>query len=334
MNPFEQLFAKAELQGLIEQNKVSDKLDNYRKKQSLAALRHNDLNMFSYEYCVWLQDIKNLAFTDQFEYLQFCNEETTFDLFVEFIHYRKAETKKNIAQNVQKTAANARYNERQLIAMEILGLTTGENNFNPVQPVFHYIDEVLIKHNLTPKQAAILLEAHTGGLSPTTNKSLTKKVIKHLKKLDKYGNQTPPQQGKAKAKQETIERKPVLKPEAVKSVFDILKDFFSTVQQNELKQLLETGSNNSQHLIFLDNGNRLADAFKQLIKADVITQCEQKELESWIAINFKYTYRKAVKEYSTRYLNDIISTNKDKCQNPLLNVKTDKTTGEIKITKA
>jgi hypothetical protein len=36
------------------------------------------------------------------------------------------------------------------------------------------------------------LEAHTGGLSPTTNKSLTKKVIKHLKKLDNYGNQTTP----------------------------------------------------------------------------------------------------------------------------------------------
>jgi hypothetical protein len=218
--------------------------------------------------------------------------------------------------------------------MEILGLTTGENNFNPIQPVFYYIDEVLTKHNLTPKQAEKILKNYTGGLTPTTNKSLTKKVRKHLKWLVKYDTETPHQQTENETEQGTIERKPVLKPESVNAVFDILKDFFSPIQQNELKLLLETGINNSQHLIFLDNGNRLADAFKQLKKADLITQCEQKELESWIEINFKYTYRKAVKEYSPRYLNDIISTNKDKCQKPLLNVLKDKTTGEIKIIKA
>jgi len=145
----------------------------------------------------------------------------------------------------------------------------------------------------------------------------------------------PPKQAETKTEQETIEINPVLKPEAVQIVFEILKDFFSTEQQNELQQLLETGKKeNNEHLIFLDNGNRLADAFKQLKKADVITRCEQKELEYWIWRNFNYRYRQKIKKFTLRYLNDIISTNKDKCQKPLLNVKTERATGEIKITKA
>lgn len=127
---------------------------------------------------------------------------------------------------------------------------------------------------------------------------------------------------------------PALKVEVQSIVFDILKDFFNEEQHGELKQLLETGKNTSKHLIFLDNGNRLADVFKQLKKADLITKCKQNELESWIKTNFKYRNRKEeVKEYTTRYLNDIISTNKDKCQRPILNVILDKTTGEMKITK-
>lgn len=332
MDKFEQLFAKAEIVGLIEQNKVSKQLSPVLAAQSLRMMREYDITQYCIEFRTYLNE-SEVSFETDKDFAAYCEQESTFDTFVKFLHYRKAETKKNIAEQAERIAKYSP-NEQLHIAMDILGLTTGENNFNPVQPVFYYIDEVLIKHNLTPKQAKNILEVHTGGLPPATNESLTKKVIKHLKKLDKYVNQTPPQQGKAKAKQETIQRKPVFKPEAVQIVFDIIKDFFSPEQQTQLKQLLETGSNNSQCLIFLDNGNRLADAFKQLKKADIITQCEQKELESWIETNFKYKYRKEVKEYSPRYLNDIISTNKDKCQKPLLNVKTDKTTGEIKITKA
>lgn len=155
-------------------------------------------------------------------------------------------------------------------------------------------------------------------------------ILENLIKREQNKNTPPP----AEQEQETVEIKPVLKPEAVQTVFDILKDFFSTEQQSELKQLLETGNNTGKHLIFLDNGNRLADAFKQLKNTDIITGCEKKELEIWIGKNFKYRYRKEIREYKPRYLNDIISTNKDKCQNPLLNVTTERATGVIKITKA
>jgi hypothetical protein len=184
MDSFEQLFAKAEIHGLIEQNIVSDELDYYRKKQSLAALRHNDLNMFSNEFSVWLQDIKYFAFKDQFEYLQFCKEETTFNLFVEFIHYRKSETKKNIAERAKETAQKARYSLEQIIAMEILGIMEyGENNYNPIQPVFHYIPIVLNKHKLSPKEAIFYLRTYSGSFQPIINTNLKPKVIEYLQSL-------------------------------------------------------------------------------------------------------------------------------------------------------
>ncbi|HXB39233.1 MAG TPA: hypothetical protein VNZ49_01755 [Bacteroidia bacterium] len=140
----------------------------------------------------------------------------------------------------------------------------------------------------------------------------------------------PPQQVETKAPS----IKPIFKPETIQTIFDLLKDFFSMEHQIQLKQIFETGNNTSEHLIFLGSGNRLADAFKQLIKADIITGCEQKELENWIYINFKYRYRKKIKDFTLRYLNDIISTNKDLCQRPLLNVTKENATGNILISKA
>jgi len=114
---------------------------------------------------------------------------------------------------------------------------------------------------------------------------------------------------------------PKFKSDIVDDIFNILKDFFSQEHQNELKEILVSGSNARQKLIFLDTGNRLADAFKQLYDADFITSCQKNELEKWISENFSFRYRGIIKEFKTKYLNDIISTTKDKCQKPLLDVK-------------
>jgi hypothetical protein len=119
--------------------------------------------------------------------------------------------------------------------------------------------------------------------------------------------------------------KPVFNSEAIPSIFDILKDYFSLPHQVYLKQILETGNDASEQLIFLDNGNRLADAFKQLKDSDIITGCKKTELIDWIHRNFLFRNGKLVTKYKTRYLADIISTDKDKCQKPLLNVSKDKT---------
>lgn len=130
------------------------------------------------------------------------------------------------------------------------------------------------------------------------------------------------------------EIKPHLNVEIIMPFFEILKPFFNESQQIDLKMTLSTGRNVENHLLFMDNGNRLADAFKQLFESDLITGCQKKELENWISKNFTYRYRNEIKFFKARYLSDIISTTKNKCQNPVLNVRLNKQLGKYIISKA
>jgi hypothetical protein len=126
---------------------------------------------------------------------------------------------------------------------------------------------------------------------------------------------------------------PIFTPESIPQIFDLLKGFFSPPQQDELLKILQTGGNASKCLLFSDSGNRLADAFKQLYDCDIIKGCQKKELENWIGQNFQYRYRDKITKFTPRYLNDIISSNKDKCQKPILNIKLEKATGNFIISK-
>ncbi len=130
---------------------------------------------------------------------------------------------------------------------------------------------------------------------------------------------------------------PAIRPkflgEYLPQVYDILKDFFSRSDQPELLKLLETGGNAEKPLLFIDNGSRLADAFKQLFDCGLVLGCQKKEFEEWICNNFQYRYRNVVKVFTKRYVSDIISSSKDRCQKPILNVKQEKATGRYFITK-
>jgi hypothetical protein len=123
------------------------------------------------------------------------------------------------------------------------------------------------------------------------------------------------------------------KPELLPQIFAILKDFFEPKRHNDLMVLLEDGKLNGTPLIFNDSGNRIADAFKQLINSDLCIGSNKKGLEKWIFSNFHYKHRGQEKQFTLRYLNDIISTNKDKCRKPLMNVKLSKATGNYLIEK-
>ena len=129
----------------------------------------------------------------------------------------------------------------------------------------------------------------------------------------------------AKTEQETIEIKPVLSPDVAQTVFDIIKDFFSTEQQPQLKQILETGNNSDTKLLFKGNGNRLTDTFKKLIEHDFIIGCRKKDLTEWVIANFQYLRRSDVKNYTLDTVNKIVSRNGTPCKNPLIEIKT----GEI-----
>lgn len=126
---------------------------------------------------------------------------------------------------------------------------------------------------------------------------------------------------------------PIFKVESIDMVYGLLKDHFAIDQQKELKSILISGGKVTTKLFFRGNANRLADAFKQLINTDFITGCSKKELENWIFNNFQYKGKNNnPTNYKLRYLQDIISTNKDNCKNPILEVK--KQNNIYTITKA
>lgn len=118
--------------------------------------------------------------------------------------------------------------------------------------------------------------------------------------------------------------RPIIVQEHLHEVYEIIRDFFSTEDQISLLNMLERNVDAESPLVFRDTGNRLADAFKQLYEANIIRGCQKKELESWICRNFAYVYRNKIKPFYPKYLNEIISTKKDKCKRPFLDVKFDK----------
>jgi hypothetical protein len=136
----------------------------------------------------------------------------------------------------------------------------------------------------------------------------------------------PPQQTETETEQEIIEMKPVLKPEAVQIVFDIIKDFFSPEQQTELKQLIEKGNKASEKMLFKANGNRLTDTFKKLIEHDFITGCQKRDLINWIISNFAFTQQNKVKAFIYGTVEKTISRNDNPCKSPLIEIKN----GQIK----
>ena len=121
--------------------------------------------------------------------------------------------------------------------------------------------------------------------------------------------------------QKTIELKPVLKPEAVQVVFDIIKDYFPPEQQAELKQVLETGNNANNKLLFEDNGNRLTDTFKKLYEHNFITGCQKKDLINWITRNFSFIHRGKINDFILGTVERTISRNNSPCRWPLIEIK-------------
>jgi hypothetical protein len=120
---------------------------------------------------------------------------------------------------------------------------------------------------------------------------------------------------------EETKSKPVFKEGVAEQFFDLMKDYFSEEHQPALQNLLTTGAERTQPLLFNGPGNRLADAFKQLYLSNLIISCNKAELENWIQTNFKYRDKGAAKSYTEKYLQDIISSNTKVCQSPLLDVK-------------
>lgn len=126
---------------------------------------------------------------------------------------------------------------------------------------------------------------------------------------------------------------PIFNEQAATTFLEIVKDFFSKKHHTDLQELLN-GKKPKEKLLFLSNGNKLADAFKQLFEANFIVGCTKKVLERWILEHFEYKSRINKQCFKPSTLSDIISSDKNKCSNPLLNVTLDKATGKYYISQA
>ena len=127
--------------------------------------------------------------------------------------------------------------------------------------------------------------------------------------------------------------KPTFDSLIISDLLRYLNIFFSEEDHPALRRLIETGKSNKTALIFNASGSRLADAFKQLFEADLIIGCQKKDLEAWVAKNFNFLHRGTIKEFSLKYLNDIISTKKDKCKQPIFDAILDKQTDSYYLKK-
>ncbi|MCF2490744.1 hypothetical protein [Dyadobacter sp. CY347] len=124
-----------------------------------------------------------------------------------------------------------------------------------------------------------------------------------------------------------IRRYPVFVEGIADQFFKIFKEYFEENEQQPLFSLLTDNFSPKDKLLFNSNGNQLADAFKQLIEANLIVSCNKAELESWIIAHFQYVSNGQAKPFTTGYLNGIISSDTKICKSPILDVTRNSASG-------
>ena len=122
------------------------------------------------------------------------------------------------------------------------------------------------------------------------------------------------------AKKIIIESKPVFTEEVKSFVFDVLKGFFDTQQQSELKRIIDTGAKANERLIFKGNGNQLTDTFSKLIRNNFIVGCEKKQLSEWIIASFVFVNQGKTSPFTPDYVEKFISRNGFNCKRPLIDI--------------
>ncbi|WP_299216201.1 hypothetical protein [uncultured Aquimarina sp.] len=121
---------------------------------------------------------------------------------------------------------------------------------------------------------------------------------------------------------------PIFKQSIILSLSSILQPYFSEQDFSFIELLFETAQNVQKKLVFLSEGNKLADVFWQLYENKLVFNCNKTQLEKWIATNFQYSERGKVKGFVPKYLNKIISTDHQTCKNPIFYIHNDFSSGE------
>ncbi len=151
-------------------------------------------------------------------------------------------------------------------------------------------------------------------------------LIKYNKELKDLGIDDKSTSNEKGGHNKNIKREitlPSFRRDYIDTIFNQLKDYFPEEQQQELNSLFINKTRVGSKLQFMDNGNKLVNAFKQLYDNNIITGCKKSDLELWIFNNFQFKSEDGLIDFKPKYLNRIISTNEHVCQNTIfkLNVR-------------
>lgn len=115
-------------------------------------------------------------------------------------------------------------------------------------------------------------------------------------------------------------RKPVFDEGTVTQLLELLKGYFGPDQHALLQKVLQGRGTGEDKLIFLGNGNALADAFKKLFEHRLITGCQKQDLELWIQTHFQYQPAGVVKSFTRDYVHKHIARKNWYCKNPVIEI--------------
>lgn len=213
----------------------------------------------------------------------------------------------------------------------------GTNLVEPTQAVTERTkDDILEKYNSLPNtdeklKFLITVKHHISNLdykSDSDSYFLNKiqaliNYNKEIREFQGQSNNETEQQTATSTKENCCNFSPIFNTEHLDEIYIILKKYFNTEQHNLLYNLLKTGINTTEQLLlFLEDGNKLADAIKKLFDIGIIAGCKKVDIEHWIANNFQYRKNKIVTSYTENYIHRLISSTQYPCKNPINEIET------------
>jgi hypothetical protein len=288
-------------------------LEDFKEKAEIER-RNLDENV----YLRFLRNCKEVYGNSAFYHIQWTNSNIG-DEHAAIKKFASEEINKLLQKSNELTASiqteqMAVNTEKLLIAHKIWG----ENRITYTSPIFHHIPHIIEEYNLDSKEAINILLDLQGSFSPEQRQYIREHIIPYLRERD-FKKETLVTPVTENDTQITI--KPTFKTEAIEPLYNILKGYFQPNEQRELKQILLTGNDTKKPLLFMSNGNRLADVFKKLIEHEFITVCHKQDLQKWITKNFVFKHLKQKKAFTPDYIEKCISRNYYPCKKPLFEIE-------------
>jgi hypothetical protein len=123
---------------------------------------------------------------------------------------------------------------------------------------------------------------------------------------------------------EEVSLDPYFSTNIIDEFYNLIKEYFKVEEHLILKELLFENKKPKNKLYFRSDGNKLLNAFKELIENNLITNVLKTELQDWICNNFQFRYNRTKdrKDYNPKTVEDTISNKlgKMRCKSPLFNI--------------